>query len=207
VAVDQDRIAETDRQHDSGSLPADDSHTESPERFERKQAARRRFSGLTTSALRGWAVALTVLAVVLAGAAGFAAFRVVGSSSTDAAGQEALDAARTGLPLVLSYSARTLDANLGRAREQITGSFAEQFDRIAANVIAPGTRDQQITTTATVRRGAVISSTTDEVATLLFVDQSTTTTASPDPRQTTTQVRVTMSRVAGRWLISDVTQV
>jgi Mce-associated membrane protein len=165
---------------------------------------------MEASSRRTRLVVLGVLAalVVCAGAGvGVLAWQDSTTSSVDAASAAALDAARTKLPLVLSYKAATLDTDLDRARQQITGTFGSQFDQLAAATIVPSTRDQKITTTATVARGAVISATPDRVETLLFVNQTTTSASRPQPQATASQVRVVMTPVAGQWLISEVTPI
>jgi Mce-associated membrane protein len=164
----------------------------------------------TATSRRTRLAAIWVLAalVVCAGTGvGVLAWQDHATAATDQASAAALDAARTKLPLVLSYQYSTLNADLDTARLQIAGPFAAQFDELAASTIVPSTRDQKIVTKATVVRGAVTSTATDRVETLLFVNQSTTSADKPQPQATASQVRVVMTRVGGQWLISEVTPI
>lgn len=156
---------------------------------------------------RGRRIGVAVLAALIVG--GVAAAAALASyTASAAAGErvsaEALDAARHRLPVVLSYRAETLDADLAKAREQITGPFAADFDDIAATVIVPSARERQITTTATVVRAAVAGTRAEGVEVLAFVNQ-TTTSAGQAPQEAASTVRVALTEVDGQWLISGVT--
>jgi len=154
--------------------------------------------------IRNGLAAAVVLAAALAGVLGWQAYS---AAATEDATSAALDAARTRTAELLSYSTPTLDADLARAKQQVTGDFTQRFDQLASTLIAPNTRQQGITTKATVTRAAVIDARSDRVVTLLFVNQATTTNAAPEPIQRTSQAKVTMSKVNGTWLISDVTPI
>lgn len=149
----------------------------------------------------GLAVAV-LLAVVLTGALGW---RAHSATSIQRATENAVDAARTRTAELLSVSAPTLDADLARARTQVTGDFTRRFDELVTTLIAPNTRHRGLTTRTTVTRAAVIDAAPDRVVTLLFVNQSTTRADAPQPVIHTSQAKVTMSRANGTWLISDLT--
>jgi Mce-associated membrane protein len=147
-----------------------------------------------------------VLAVLLASVlAAVLGWRAYSAAATDRATSAALDMAKIRTSELLSYSAPSLDADLARAKQQVTGDFVQRFDQLASTLIAPSTRQQGLTTRATVVRAAVVDSQPGRVVTLLFINQSTTTTAHPRPVQQTSQATVTMSKVGDQWLISDLT--
>ncbi|MEU7816588.1 hypothetical protein [Pseudonocardia sp. NPDC049154] len=124
-------------------------------------------------------------------------------SRAERAGQEALDAVRSELPMVLSYSAPTLDADLDPARGVVTGTFAEQFDQVAASVIAPQTRSAMITTSATVNRAGLAQA--RRTASTRWCSWTRPRPPGTRPsRVTQSQVRVVLLPVEGRWLISEV---
>jgi Mce-associated membrane protein len=81
----------------------------------------------------------------------------------------------------VSYSTPTQEADLARAKQQVTGEFTQRFERLASTLIAPSTRHRGVTTKATVTRAAVIDARSDRVVTLLFVNQTTTTNGQPNP--------------------------
>jgi Mce-associated membrane protein len=163
-----------------------------------------RAAGLSARAKRVTLAVLVGLVVLTVAGSAVLGWRAASDAAVDRAETQALDAARTKMPIVLSYRAESLADDLGRAREQLTGQFAQEYEQIASSVISPATTSQQITTTATVSRAAVISAAADRVETLLFVNQSTTSKDQPTPQNTASQVRVTLTRSAGQWLISDV---
>jgi Mce-associated membrane protein len=141
-----------------------------------------------------------VAASVLTGTLGWHAHSAAAAQRSTAA---AVEAAKSKATQLLTYSAPTIDADLVRAKQQVTGEFSKRFHELAATVIEPGARQQALTTKAVVTRAAVISAESDKVVTLLFLSQTTTTAANPQPTQQSSVARVTMSRSNGEWLISD----
>jgi Mce-associated membrane protein len=144
--------------------------------------------------------ALVLVSAVLVGWLGWQAYSAGQDRSTE---DEALAAARTATAQVLSYSAPTLDADLARSRSMISGVFAAKFAQLADTVIVPAVKQQNLTTKANVLRAAVIDAQPEQVRALLFVNQSSTMAGAPEPRTAANQVRVTMTKVDGQWLISD----
>lgn len=150
--------------------------------------------------LAGLAVGV-VLAAALTSVLGWRAYS---AAATDRATAAAMDAAKGRAADLLTFSAPTLDADLARAKLQVTGEFVGRFDRLTSTLIAPSTKQQGITTKAVVARSAVIDAGSDRVVTLLlFINQTTSTAAAPQPVQHMSQAKVTMSRVGDAWLISD----
>jgi Mce-associated membrane protein len=149
----------------------------------------------------GLAVLVVVVAVVVAGVFGSRAYF---NSVTERATSDAVAAATTRTAQLLSYSAPTLDADLARAKQQVTGDFVTRFNQLASTLIGPSTKEQNITTKATVTRAGFVSADSNRVVTLVFIDQVTTTATRPAPVQSTSQAQVTMTKVGGTWLISDV---
>jgi Mce-associated membrane protein len=148
-------------------------------------------------------VVLAALVAVSAVAVAVLGWWAYGDARDRRAQDDALAAARVETAQVLSYDARTLDADLAGSRTLVTGGFAARFEELANNVIVPAVRQRNLTTKATVTRGAVIDGHRDQVRALLFVKQVTTLDGQPAPREVSNQVRVTMTRAGGRWLISD----
>lgn len=141
-------------------------------------------------------VAVLLVAVVVLG------WRAVAAGLAQRDTDAALAAARTQVGVVLSYDARTLAADQARALGATTAPFTQRFDQMLNTVVDPTARAQGTRTQARVVRAALVESRPDQVVSLLFVDQSTSTSAHPEPQPSTAQVRVTMTRVHGVWLIS-----
>jgi Mce-associated membrane protein len=145
-------------------------------------------------------VVLVALAAVLAGALGL---RACSASATQKATEAALAAAKTRTAQLLSFSAPTLEPDLARARQQVTGDFAPRFNQLLDTLIVPSIQQRSITTKATVARAGVVSVEPAKVVILLFINQETTTAARATPVQATSQAKVTMTKVGDAWLISD----
>lgn len=146
---------------------------------------------------------LLALGVVL-GAAVFAVLAGVQAhlaASTADARADALDAAKTRVPVLLSYDKATLDEDLDRALEQTTGSFADDYEKILTEVVEPTAKRRGISTEATVSAAGVVSGDRDTVVVLLFLTQ--TTTAKGDRSSVSgSRVEVTLKRTGDDWKIA-----
>lgn len=167
----------------------------------------RRSAGVSARGKKMTLAILVVLLVVMSSAAAFLGWRTSQAAATERAGTEALQSARTKLPIVLSYKSETIKEDRDRARQQIAGTFASRFEHLTTNLIVPSVRNQGISTTAKVVRAAVITATHERVETLLFVNQETKSRGDQEPERTASAVKVEMSRIGGQWLISKVTPV
>jgi Mce-associated membrane protein len=116
---------------------------------------------------------------------------------------QALAAARTDSEVVLSYTPRTLDSDLARSRQLISGEFSAKFDQLASSVVEPATKQVGLATTAKVVRAAVIDANPEQMHALLYISQTSTSTSQPQPKTTANQVKVTMTKARGQWLISE----
>jgi Mce-associated membrane protein len=124
-------------------------------------------------------------------------------SSTDSS---ALRAARTSVHTILSYDYRTITTDIANAKADSTGVFAGQYASTAKQLLSEASQVKAIVQ-ATVGSAGVVSASGDNVVVLLFVDQATVRKtpgkATPTTRIDQSRVRVTMTRVGGRWLVSD----
>jgi Mce-associated membrane protein len=151
-----------------------------------------------TRVLCAWLVAVVTLAAV----AGWTWHQQQRSQHVEDARGEALTAARTSVPKLLSYHAASVDQDLAAAQKLLTGSFRDEFGDLAQQLIAPAAHRRHITTSASVRTAGVVDGTADEVKALLFVSQSTTSDRSATTKVDGSRLEVTMRRVDGRWLIA-----
>jgi Mce-associated membrane protein len=157
----------------------------------------------------GWRIAIvTVLALLVAGsgvAAGILDTQTSNNTSTQQERDAAVAAAKTEIPQILSYNYKTLSADLARASADTTGQFSGQFGVLAGQLIGPNATKQQTVTKATVPVAAAVDSSGNQVTVLVFVDQSTTSKAQPKAQANASQLRVTMQKVNGRWLVEEFT--
>ena len=154
-----------------------------------------------------WRITIVVVLTLLVAASGVAAGILDTQTSNDTATQQERDtasaAAKTEIPQILSYNYKTLSADLARASADTTGQFSGQFGVLASQLIGPNAAKQQTVTKATVPVAAAMDSSGDEVTVLVFVDQSTTSKQQPKAQKNASQLRVTMRKVNGRWLIEQ----
>lgn len=139
-----------------------------------------------------------VLALAAAVVAGIGAHRAAATADARAA---ALAAAKERVPELLSYDAATLDDDLSRARDQTTGSFADDYGKILDDVVKPNASKRTISTAATVSAAGVVSGGRDRVVVLLFLTQ-TTTTGAKDSSVSGSRVEVTMQPAGDGWKIA-----
>ncbi len=86
---------------------------------------------------RSLTVVLLVLALLLAGAAGAAAWQVNQLDDRERAHEQALAEADTRVPLLLSYRFSTLEDDLATALAQTTGDITDDYRDLLDNVVNP----------------------------------------------------------------------
>jgi Mce-associated membrane protein len=196
-ATDTDTVTEDD-DHTTDTLadsePAEDvAEAEAP-------AKRRRLPSMT--------VGIAALGVLLVAAASvtawlyFAQFRPAQATGPEAA-QSALQAAQEGTVALLSYKPDTLDADLAAAKSHLTGEFLTYYTQFTDQIVKPAAAQKKVQTTANVVRAAVSDIAADTADVLVFVNQTTTSTDRPDPTMANSSVLVHLTKVDGRWLISE----
>ncbi|MFJ4083548.1 hypothetical protein ACIP2Z_31900 [Streptomyces iakyrus] len=131
---------------------------------------------------------------------------------TETARTEALAAARTAAPIVLSYDYRHLEKDFSRARAHLTGDFRDEYGRTTKTVVAPTAEKYRGVVKARVAApgsggapaASVVSASPDKVVVLLFVNQVTESTQVSGSRVDQNRVRMTMTRTGGEWKVSAV---
>lgn len=145
-----------------------------------------------------------VVAVVLMLAFGAAVFTGLQAREATAAADarsDALAAAKSRVPDLLSYENATLEDDLARALDQTTGSFADDYGTILTDVVTPTATERKISTSASVSAAGVVRGDRDEVVVLLFLTQ-TTTAADAGTSVSGSRVEVTMTRDGTTWKIA-----
>ncbi|GAA4119465.1 hypothetical protein GCM10022215_22070 [Nocardioides fonticola] len=105
------------------------------------------------------------------------------------------------LPVLLSYAADDLDADLAAAVASATGPFRDDYRRVLETVVRPNARSGKVSTTAVVDALAVVRGDADRVVVLAFLTQ-TTTARGREPDTSQSRVEATMQRVGDDWLIA-----
>lgn len=145
-----------------------------------------------------------VLALAALAALGVVVTRVRGAGAVETARDQALAAAQDRAVDVLSYDYRHLDRDFARARADLTGGFAKDYAATTSKLVRPGARQYKVVVRAEVAAASVVSAGRHRVVVLLFVNQTTTSTRLDGPKVDLNRVRLTMTDVHGRWLVSDV---
>ncbi|HYB82502.1 MAG TPA: hypothetical protein VED43_12820 [Mycobacterium sp.] len=146
------------------------------------------------------------LAMLLAVGAGFLKWKDSTAHEADTARIESVQAATDSTIKMLSYRPDSVEADLGAARDRMTGSFRDSYTQLIHDVVVPGAKQKQISATATVPAAASVSASPNHAVVLVFVNQ-TIIVGNDAPSSTASSVRVALDKVDNRWLISDFTPV
>lgn len=145
---------------------------------------------------------LPVLAMLLAGIAGYLKFYDASASEMQVAQQDSVKSATDGTIALLSYKPETVEEDLEAAKSRLTGEFLDAYTSLTHDVVIPGAKQKQISAEATVPAASLTSATENRAVVLLFVNQ-TVIVGKDAPANTASSVRVTLDKVDGRWLISQ----
>lgn len=149
----------------------------------------------------GGRVILAAAAVVLAAAAAsITTWQAHDAEQIEEARTQALEAAKTRVPTLLSYQSSSLEADLKTAIEQTTGSFHDDYATVLDQAVAPAAEESSISTQAEVSAAGVVSATADKVVVLVFLTQ--TTTANGRTSVSGSRVDITMQRDGDDWKIA-----
>jgi Mce-associated membrane protein len=163
---------------------------------------RRRLAGVRAK----WLVPV-LLTVLLLASAGVAAWLYVYQyrvdQQTDAAASAAQQAAKDGAKALLSYSPESIDKDLATAKTHLTGDFLEYYTTFTEQIVAPAAKQKSVKTAASVVRSAVSEIHPDSAVVLIFVNQATTSKENPDGAFAGSSVKVGLTKVDGKWLISS----
>lgn len=153
-------------------------------------------------------VGVAIVGVLLVAAASVTAWLYFGQyrpsqQTGPAAADSALQAARDGTVALLSYAPDTLDADLTAAKSHLTGEFLTYYTQFTDQIVKPAATEKQVETTATVVRAAVSDIQPDKATVLAFVNQTTLSAERPDPELANSSVLINLTKVDGKWLISE----
>jgi Mce-associated membrane protein len=177
---------------------SEDDDSAGPEAASDKNAkARRR---INWSRLVAFGV-LPLLAVLLAGGAGFFKWQYTCARDDGIARVDSVQAARDSTIAMLSYQPDKVDQQLAAAHNLLTGPFRDSYTSLTHDVVIPGAKQRQISATASVPAAASVSGNRHHAVALLFVNQ-TVVMGTDAPTDTASSVRVTLDKIDGHWLIS-----
>jgi Mce-associated membrane protein len=157
-------------------------------------------------------VALLILVAVTIGSA-VVAFLVHRSNAhtrslqaVESSRRGAVAAAATDVPKILGYDYRHLTADIKAAKAISTGQFLTDYSTTAQKVLASAPSIKAIVT-ATVSGQSVVQAQGDRVTLLLYIDQESVKQLKGQKTATTRidpfRVQITMSKVHGNWMVSN----
>lgn len=124
------------------------------------------------------------------------------SVASDEVRSTVLEAAEEATTRIYGYSWDSLADDKAAARDLLTGGMLDQYDRTMAGVATSSRRDHRVVTAEVVGR-ALVHATTTYARVLVFVNQSTRSKDLEKPTLDLDRVLVTLRRVDGDWLVSE----
>lgn len=161
-------------------------------------------SGIRALVIRWRLISLVVALVAAVGLAGslfFLQYRP-NQQTDDVAAHAVIKSASDGTVALLSYSPETLDNDVAAGKSHLTGELLRYFTGFSQYFVTPAVRSKQVKASASVLRAALIGMHPNSAVALLFVHQTTSSKDKPDPVLSTNNVRVTLTKVDGSWLIA-----
>ena len=164
-------------------------------------------TGAPTSAVRNAFVyvALPAISLLLAGGGAYLKW-FDASQNSDSAAIESTQAAKDSAIAMLSYKPDDVEQTLAEVRTRLTGPFKDTYTALTQDVVIPGAKEKQVQATANVVAASSVTADDSEAVVLLFVNQTMIIGDDP-PSTTASAVRLTMTKVSDRWLVSDLTPV
>jgi len=151
-----------------------------------------------------WLAALLAVLALLGAAAVGLAVTLPGGDGSQSERDQALSAAKTEVPVILSYDYRHFDADQAKAKSMLTGRAVADYSKAMATSVQP----------AVVKNKAVVQAETDgagveavapdghQVTVVVFGEQKVTNSSLSAPRTDLFRIRATLDLVDGHWLVS-----
>lgn len=144
-----------------------------------------------------------VLALAAAALLAVVARHVSSRNAADAARHDAVAAAVRETRAAMSYSYKTLGHDVAVAEQGLTPSFRADYEKTIATSVRSLAEKYQATTAATVAASGVTTASPSRARVLLFVDAVSNNTQLKAPRLDRYRINVSMQKIGGRWLISN----
>jgi Mce-associated membrane protein len=119
-----------------------------------------------------------------------------------AARRAAIQAASDCTVKILSYTPDTLEQDFAATRACLSGEFLSYYNQFTKEVVGPAARTKRVTTSATVQQAGVETLGATSATILIFVKQQTSSTEQTQ-METSSSVRVSLTKVKGTWLINQ----
>lgn len=182
------------------------SHDSTPAPIIDAPAGGAEFAGDQDSA-RGVSRALVAVLLVLIVALGATAWWLASSRGQAGSATErdqALSTAKSAAPVILSYNYRQLDKDIAAGRTRLTGRASTDYVQAMTRTIKPAAAKTHAVVQAQTDGAGVESVSADgkQVTVLVFGEQKVTNTSLTQPRTDLFRLRLTLSLVGKRWLVT-----
>ncbi|MDO3129458.1 hypothetical protein P5V43_20340 [Mycobacteroides abscessus subsp. bolletii] len=187
---------DSEKTKDSGAVEDSDDEDISlePDEEENPKRIRGRHWALTAAAIV--AIAIVALAAIIG--------RLYEEQRREEqSSREALAAAQEFANVMINVDSAKLDESSNKTLERSTGDFKQKYSE-SSTTLRQVMIENKAKATGVVVDSAVKSAAPDKVEVLLFIDQAVSNVAIPDARMDRSRVQITMQKVDGRWLASDV---
>jgi Mce-associated membrane protein len=148
---------------------------------------------------------LGVLIIVFAIVVGFMLPGYLDDRASEQARIDAPEAAARQAEAMLGYQFDTVETELPKAAEGLTGDFKDEYTQLIEQAIIPGAKDKQLTVKVSVQAKSVVDAGPDDATVLLFLNQVTTGKDTPQAVTSGSRIRMSMHKEDGVWLTSDLT--
>jgi Mce-associated membrane protein len=120
-----------------------------------------------------------------------------------------LAAAKSSVPVILSYNYQHFDADAAAAASLLTGRAKTDYQQAMSTTIKPAATSTKAVVEAQADTAGIesVSDSGSQVSLIVFGEQKVTNTAVSAPRTDIFRVRLTMDRVGGKWLVSKFDQI
>ncbi|HEU5271582.1 MAG TPA: hypothetical protein VFU36_16765 [Jatrophihabitans sp.] len=156
-----------------------------------------------------WLAVLLGVLVLTGVAAVVVAARLPSQSGSGRERDKALAAAKSEVPLILSYNYASFDADVAKAKAQLTGRAVTDYTTAMSQTIKPAAVKVKAVVQAQTDGAGVESVSPDgrQVTVVVFGEQKVTNTSLSAPRTDLFRVRATLDLVGGTWLVSKFDQI
>jgi len=149
-------------------------------------------------------LALLIMTVLMTTATAVVWYQVHRHDATENARRAGLETSRDAARVLFSYDYRTLSKDFAAGAAITTGTFRTQYADTTTKVVSPVAIEKKAVVKAEVVTAGVVRAGPDTVVTIVYVNQVTTSSLQTGPKVDLSRVRMTVKRVGGRWLISNV---
>lgn len=104
---------------------------------------------------------------------------------------------------LLTYTPKDVRANLAEEKVYLTGEFADAFVKLTSSTIAPDAVEHGVSVNAKAIDTGLSSATDDQAILVMFVETTTRSERLAEPRVDGARLKITVQRVDGEWLISE----